>query len=285
MRKTAAILLCLTLTACGGGNEPAPNDRAPGNAPANRTDKPSASSSDFAKARELFDEAGKLSLEKRNSSAAELLERAIALSPDDAEIHARLGHTYTELLRHEEALEQFLLAATLADDNSTRRELRARAAWCYHVLANQAYAKGDYDVALREAEHGLELDPANSDLHMRAGFVHVRNADYAKAAAAFEGAVMVSAGDARHEALAWQARAEFDGGDFNAARRTYTVLINEGVEGREAYAMRAYCNVQTSRKDEAINDFIEAIARTDDTAKRAEYEDVLKQLRELKDPD
>jgi tetratricopeptide (TPR) repeat protein len=285
LHKTAAILLCLTLTACGGGNEPAPNEPAQVNAPANRTSKPSASSSDFAKARELFDEAGKLSLENRNSSAAELLERAIALSPDDAEIHERLGHAYAKLLRYEEARDQFLLAATLADDNSTRRELRGRAAWCYHVLAKQADAKGDHEVALREAEHGLELDPDNHNLHMLAGFIHVKNAAYAKAAAAFEAAVMVSAGAQRHEALAWQARAEFDGGDFNAARRTYTVLINEGVEGREAYAMRAYCNVQTSRKDEAINDFIEAIARTDDTAKRAEYEDVLKQLRELKDPD
>src|SRR5688572_13081950 len=106
MRRFGLILLLLP-AACGGGGSNHGDDSAAGEV---RSGEQNRSPEDEARrrraeARKLFNEAGELSVTGNNTAAVEKLEQAAGLSPDDAEIHARLGHVYVELLRFEDARE------------------------------------------------------------------------------------------------------------------------------------------------------------------------------------
>jgi Flp pilus assembly protein TadD len=282
MRRFALILLLLP-AACGGGGSNHGDDSAVGvvrSGEENRSPEDEARRH-RAEARKLFNEAGELSVTGNNTAAVEKLEQAAGLSPDDAEIHARLGHVYVELLRFEDARESFLRAADLTQ-GVVRAEVQARAAWCSHKLAIGAFAKADYDAALAHVTKALEVNPGDPGLHMLRGNIHFNRADYATAAEAYQASADLAVGEKRFEALSWKGQSQFHGGFYRPAIETFTKLIDEGAEGYEAYGWRAYCHVQIGKKPEAESDFNQAAMRTTERTKREEYEAALKALAEAK---
>jgi Flp pilus assembly protein TadD len=283
MRRFALILLLLPVSCGGGDGDNHVGCSGVGNmtlAEENRSleDEARKRRSD---ARKLFNEAGELSVTGNNTAAVEKLEQAVELSPDDEEIHARLGHVYVELLRFEDARKSFLRAADLTQ-GAVRSEVQARAAWCSHKLAIGAFAKADYDAALAHVTRALEVNPGDAELHKLRGDIQFKHADYAAAAEAFQASADLAVGERRFEALSWKGQSQFHGGFYRPAIETFTKLIDERAEGYEAYGWRAYCHVQIGKKPEAESDFNQAAMRTTDRTKREEYETALKALAEAK---
>jgi Flp pilus assembly protein TadD len=280
---------CLLLTlmllpaACGGGGNNAPEpplaNSRPDNAPQAQPEE-----SDRLRARRLFAEAGQLAVARDNSGAAEKLEQAVALHPEDPEIHARLGHVYIELLRYDDAREAFQRALVLPGVER-RLELRARAAWCSHKLAFAAYQAQDLDGALTEIRHALELQPDNVDARMLLGHVHRESGRHAEAAEAFMIAAGHTTGEVRLAAMVLQGEELYRAGEYRAAIEVFDAMIERGADGHEPWGWRAYCHVQVGDKQQAIGDLRQAIDRAGSPDKRAEYEDVLRQLLEHKEED
>ena len=104
--------------------------------------------------------------------------------------------------------------------------------------------------------------------------------DYAAAAEAFAGAAGIALGEQRYLAMSRQGQALVYAGDNEAAHTVLSALIDEGAFGFEAYGWRAYANLALGRKDEAERDFMQAVQRTTDREKRAEYEAALKAIAE-----
>ena len=106
--------------------------------------------------------------------------------------------------------------------------------------------------------------------------------EYKDAAEGFEAAVGLSNGEQRYEALSWLGQAQYAGKDYQAAIDTFTKLIDQNVEGYEAYGYRAYCEVALENRTAAESDFRQALQRTKDSAKQDEYRNALKALEEAK---
>jgi len=268
-----ALLPLFLIVACGSGDNAAVNQTA------SACSAPTRDGRNPAEAKRLFDEAAELLGKSDNSGAADLLEQAVKLDPENGEYHARLGHTRLALLRYEDARLSFIRAADL-HEGPRRYELNTRAAYCSHKLALQAHGKGDLKAALAHIDDSLRLNPSEFAAHMLRGDILTALTDYPAAVEAYGNAADVGAGDDRNRALAWKGQSQFHSAAYRAAIETFTGLIDAGVDAYEVYGWRAYCYYQIGKKPEATSDFNQAALRTKDSAKRQEYEAALKALSE-----
>lgn len=300
------IIPLLFLTACGGGdgnttNSPeASRERQPSNrevvTPPEVTDK------DKVRAAELSMQAAQLIYENDNTGALELVEQAVELHPDKPEYHDQLAYVHEQLGRYDDALEHYREAASLfgaqaREIERTRRYFREeqiperknerrvllRAANCAYILAMRDRAAGRLDEALDHAVLALKFGETHARYAIELGHVHAARKEIDDAIAMYDIAVGTAVGEERHEALHWKAQTQYGAGRYRDAIDTFTRLIDQGAEGYEAYGMRAYCYTQVGEKDKAISDFTQAVQRTKDAAKKAEYEEVLRQLLQLED--
>jgi Tfp pilus assembly protein PilF len=271
MRKAVLLILPLCLAACGGGgnNSPAP--------PPPAVNQPAAPKVDHAAARKLFDEAGELSLKGDNSRAAEKLEKAVKLDPGDGEIHARLAFVYAQLLRYEDARDEYVAAANL-ESGYIRQQMNGKAAQCALRLAIQAANKNDYAAALPDAKQAVDLAPGYREALVQLGKIQFKLKQYADSAETYARVLTISSGEQRYEALAGIGQGQFYAEQYEKAAATYSKLIKEGVRGYEAYGWRAYCDYKLGRLDDAQKDFQLAAEHTKDPDKRAEYEEALRQF-------
>jgi protein involved in polysaccharide export with SLBB domain len=93
--------------------------------PASGEDAPRAvSPAAIAEARKLYKEGVKYGRAGLFTQAAELFQRAVKLNPDYADAHQRLGHTYFDMRRWEEAIQSLQHALALKPkDKKTRRRI------------------------------------------------------------------------------------------------------------------------------------------------------------------
>jgi Flp pilus assembly protein TadD len=274
MRRLALVLLLLP-AACGGGNnapdpEPAANQQPVDNSAAN-----------LREALKLRDRA-KLYIEKGDySGAADLAEQAVKLAPDEPTVHDQLGYAYEGLRRFDDALAAFTRALELFEGKHTSYTPR-HASYCAFRLALAAFDRRDYDAAVPLIARAIELKSGDPELHMLQGRILYQRKEFLAAAEAFGIAADFAVGDKVYEALRQKGESQFHAGEYRPAIETFSRIINDGVEGLEAYGWRAYCWVQVGKKPEAESDFNQAALRTTSAEKRAEYEAALKALAEVK---
>ena len=271
MKKLALMVLSLCLAGCGGAGNNAVRPTPPGPT-AN-----AAPAEDPELARKLFDEAGELSLSGDHSGAAEKLERAVKSSPNDGEIHARLGYSYSKLLRFDDALGEYLRAAELTEGNE-QRGMKTQAAYCYYRLGFEARAAGQLEEALEFAKKSVDIALPNRDELLLLADIQKRLERFGDAAATYAQLAGAAVGEQRYADMSELGQAQFFAGQYEGAIDTYTEMIDANVDGFEAYGWRAYSNFQLNRLDDAERDFKVAAGRTRDSAKRAEYEEALQQL-------
>ena len=240
---------------------------------------PDSSSADKRRARELYDQATAKIHAYDNTAAAELAAQAVKLDPENGEYHEQLGYAYEKLGRYDDARDSYLRAAELLDGQS-RVRCRSHVAWNCHMLALAAARKGDHEQAVRHLRLSLEHNPAGTDVWLLLGDTQMVLKDFAAAAEAFGGAAGVALGEQRYLAMSRQGQALVYAGDNEAAHTVLSALIDEGAFGFEAYGWRAYANLAMGRKDDAERDFMQAVQRTTDREKRAEYEAALKAIAE-----
>lgn len=291
------IVPVLLLTACGGVEGNTANSTGPGQnrQPASREEvtPPKVSEADKVRAAELSMQAAQKIFENDNTGALELVEQAVKLHPDKPEYHDQLGYVHEQLGRYDDALRHYLEAASLFDrrakaasqEEARKNEQRVtlRAANCVYLLARKERAAGELDAALDHALLAVKLGPSAARFQVELGHVYGARGEKAESINAYDFAADLSVGEEHHEALHWKAQAQYGAELYRHAIETFTQLIDLDVEGYEAYGMRGYCFTQVGEKDKAISDFTQAVQRTTDKAKKAEYEDVLRQLTQLED--
>lgn len=268
LMRLLALILLLLLAACGGGSSAPP--------PQPVQNKPVAVSSDnsanLKRARELYDKAQEHFTRGDYVGAVPLLEQACELAPGDWEVQARLGHAYERVRRFAEARAQFMLAAKLAEGDE-RVELEGRAAHCSHVLADEAYKRGEDKLALEHLRDAVKLRPAEAEISMLLGYVQQRRKEYAEAESAFRLAADLFTDARRRDAMFWLGQAQFAQEKYEETLETYTTLINERVTGNDIYGWRAYCHHLLGNREDARRDFERAVEYATTPEKRKEYGD------------
>lgn len=275
MRRIAIILLLLP-AACGGGA-----NNAPELVPAANQQPVDRSAENRREALDLQKRAKALMDKGDYSGAADLAEQSVKLAPDDPTTHDQLGYAYEGLRRYDDALDAFTRALELFEGKHTSYTT-THASYCAYRLALSAYERGDNDGALPLIKRAIELDSGDPNLHMLLGQIHYARKEFASAAGEFGIAADVAVGDKVYEALRMKGEAQFHAAAYRPAIETFSRIINDGVEGHEAYGWRGYCWVQVGKKPEAESDFNQAALRTTDDKKRAEYESVLQELARVK---
>lgn len=276
---TLSVFIC-ALAGCGSGNNGA---SAPATTPGVQpvaNDAP-AIKRDPARAQRLKDDASELYLKGDNSAAADLLEQALPLDPENSELMAFLARAYEKLRRYEEARDLYLRATDFVDGKALFN-MQTGAAHCSELIAHEAYTNGRYDEAWTHIQRAVETRADSRETQMLRGYIQMQRRDYADAAEGFQSAVELSVGAQRHDALGWLGQAQYAGRDYESASATYTKLIDEGIEGREAYGWRAYCNLALQDLAATERDFQQALQRTTNDAKKQEYRDALAALQDAK---
>ena len=276
----------LMLAACGGGESNNSAEALPqsdcASANESQTHSNSTSKEDRDRAAELSARAAGLITERDNTAALDLAMEAVSLDPDRPEYRAQLAYIYENLGRFEEAYVSYLEAESLFE-GTERGRARRGAARAASSFAEKMRSQNDLDTALKFAEKAVELDPIVPGHHLEVGHVHMQREEYGKAIDAYDAALGVAVGQEEVDVLHWKAQAQFGAAEYRNAIETFTKLIDLSAEGYEAYGMRGYCYTQVNEKDKAIRDFTQAVQRTTDKDKRAEYEEVLSQLNQLGD--
>jgi Flp pilus assembly protein TadD len=276
MRRLALILLLLPAACGGGGND----SSAPVNVPAN-TAPVDRSAENHRRAIELRDEAKKRIEANDFSGAAELAAQAVKLAPDEPTVHDQLGFAYQKLLRYDDALNSYTRALELFAGKHNQWTI-AYASWCAHRLAQDALDKGDTDSALKYVKRAIEIKGGDPALYRLQGSIHYQRKDYIAAAEAYGIAADVSGAADLYLALIWKGQSEFMAEDYRTAHKTFSRIIKDGAADHDAYGRRGHCELRLGWLDDAEIDFRQALARTEDPAKRAEYENALKAIAEAK---
>jgi superkiller protein 3 len=273
--KRLALVLLLLPAACGGGNN------TPEPAPAANQQPVDTSAEDLRRAIELRDRAKGYIERGDYSGAADLAEQAVKLAPQEPTVHDQLGYAYEGLRRYDDALAAFTRALELFKGAHTSYTTK-HASYCAHRLALAAYDRGDNDAALTYTRRAIELKSGDPVLYMLQGRILTARKEFSASAEAYGAAADFAVGDQVYEALRQKGEAQFHAGEYRPAIETFSRIINDGVEGHEAYGWRAYCWFQIGKKPEAESDFHQAALRTTSDEKRAEYETALKALSEVK---
>ena len=179
--------VCLSLSVCACRRGSSKNANANGNAsPSN------GSSAEQAKA--LLDQGKDLDDHNQDEEAVKVLQRAIALQPDLAEAHLRLGMAFTALERKPEADEEYKKAIELYKKVVQLDPKDATAFFnlgeAHSFLHQDESAAGAYRQATR-------LRPDDEEYFYQLGRVETRLANYSDAVAAFQKALDLDANDSR----------------------------------------------------------------------------------------
>lgn len=149
-----------------------------GNAPGSGT----VASSGSPQARTLLEQGKTLYRNDQDSEAVEAFKQAVALDPDLAEAHFRLGLAYEALNRQEDAESEYKKAVEaykkFVDANPKD--------WEAHYLFGQTYASlQQYSDAIREYRQATKLKNDDADIYYDLGVAHSKLAQYDEAASAF----------------------------------------------------------------------------------------------------
>ena len=114
-------------------------------------------------------------LEKFDAAIA-AYNRALAIAPDWAHIHAALGSAYANTHRYEEALTAYNIAVELQPDD----------AMIHHHLGNVYSKRGKRDKAMRHQLRAIALAPALASAHYQLGRLYAQQKRWREAIAAYQ---------------------------------------------------------------------------------------------------
>jgi tetratricopeptide (TPR) repeat protein len=105
--------------------------------------------------------------------AAELLEKAVELDPENWEGHFQLGIAYMELGRRSDAYPEFKRAKELGASKAEEVEQKHYAYWYDSFMPGVTKLKGrEYDEAERLFREAIEIDPERTDAYSNLGFAY-----------------------------------------------------------------------------------------------------------------
>lgn len=134
----------------------------------------------------------------------------------------------------------------------------------YYINLAMAYIElGQYQNALTQLDFAIELDPKNQSAYRSRGIVYIALNDYENALLAFQAALNLTkgfVGPMEYDILDYRAVAELKKADYNAAIKTYTILIDIGYNLKEHYYLRGTSHLLNNNLSSALKDFDNAIA-------------------------
>jgi tetratricopeptide (TPR) repeat protein len=146
------------------------------------------------------------------SGAEASLRRAVGLDPRFAEAHMTLGHTLSQLRRHDEAAALALLA----------RQIEPLSPMVHAISSQIAFQRGDYGAALEFGERAVALDPEFWIGHMMLGQAYGETGDIDRALNALSTAASLSGQNSKTLALRGYLQAK--AGRLKDARDVLTAL-------------------------------------------------------------
>jgi tetratricopeptide (TPR) repeat protein len=199
MRMKALILCCsilLLFSACKRGAQSTTEVPSGSNGTGVKTSAP-------GEARALLEKGKQLYREDQDSAASEAFQQAIALDPDLAEAHFRLGLTFETLNKAEEAEAEYKKAVDgykkYLNDHPDDFEAR------YNL--GQTYASlNRYSDAIREYRQAIKLKDDDAQMYFDLGMALTRLAQYAEAVSAFSKSLEIDPDNYRAEDALAEAR-------------------------------------------------------------------------------
>lgn len=222
----------------------------------------------------------------RAEDAVELITKAIALDPDDAEAHANLGLALKDLHRFDEARASFERTIRINPNNpvthnnlgnvlaALNRNKEAVASYrsalhldqnyvqCLSNLAGALKAVGQLPGALAAADRAIELQPHSAQAHNNRGEVLFKQARFAEAADSYRTAVKY--GDNYVAAVINLSAALKETGDIEGARQTLDDVIRREPDNPRAYNNLGVLLEQLGDGEQAAVQFRNAIRLSQD---------------------
>lgn len=195
-----AVILCcsivLVFSGCKRGAQTSTQGTSSSNESAVKASAP-------GEARALLEKGKQLYREDQDSAAAEAFQRAIALDPDLAEAHFRLGLAYDTLNKAEEAEAEYKKAIEgykkYLSDHPDDFEA--------HYALGQTYANlHQYSDAIREYRQAIRLKEDDADMYFDLGMAQMRLAQYSEAASSFTKSLEIDPDNYRAEESLTEAR-------------------------------------------------------------------------------
>jgi tetratricopeptide (TPR) repeat protein len=107
--------------------------------------------------------------------AAEMLQKAVELDPENWEGHFQLAIAYTELHRYRDAHPEFQRAKELNPKKANDIDQRHYAYWYDHFMPGVTALKGsEYEDAATLFNEAIEIDPERTDAYSNLGFAYHR---------------------------------------------------------------------------------------------------------------
>lgn len=189
---------------------------------------------------ELLEEGQRLALAHEWDQALAVLDRAVALAPDDAEALRWRGHAYTGAERYAEAFADLDRAVQLDGTD----------AWARYARAMALHNLGRYEEAIDGYTAALALDPSFFKAHEWRGYTHSLLGDHVRALHDIDAAIAVDGGNAWLRfirAKAWVALLDFD-----AAEHDFWLVIDAEGTNADAHAQLGYLYACTGNDAAAV---------------------------------
>lgn len=175
------------------------------------------------------------------------IDKAISLSPDEAEFHFERGVTSGELKRQKDARQSYQRALELKSDHVQSLNNLG-------VLSQEA---GEVDEAIRLLEEAVRLRPQNSGGHNNLGVAYADKGQFERAIECYQNAIALSA----NHTIAWNNL----GNALRAVGRDQEAIavlqnaLRQRPDYAEAYNNLAITQVQLGRHEQAIASYNRAI--------------------------
>lgn len=150
----------------------------------------------MTQARTLLERGKTLYLNDQDSEAVEAFKQAVALDPDLAEAHFRLGLAYEAVNKEQDAETEYKKAVEAFKKFVEANPKDAEA----HYLFGQTYAGlQQYSDAIREYRAATKLKSDDADIYYDLGTAHIKLAQYDEAASAFSKSLEIDPNNYRAE--------------------------------------------------------------------------------------
>jgi len=111
--------------------------------------------------------------------AIEAYQKAVEINPNFTFLYLKIGQNYRQLKKYEEALESFVKAARINEQNDVKDPIP------YLAIARTYVQQGEFFIAARNVMKALEFTPDNPAVYAQLGDVYHRSRNYEGAILAF----------------------------------------------------------------------------------------------------
>ncbi|MDD5156013.1 MAG: tetratricopeptide repeat protein, partial [Candidatus Omnitrophica bacterium] len=181
------------------------------------------------------------------AEAAELLEKASKLNPDDAELHKNLGFAYGELGKGAEAIKELKEAVRLNPNDPT----------AHYNLGIHFFEAGMYDDALRESWKAAGINPDDAMVYYNIGFINCVLGKFDEALKPLQKAMSLNPD---YPPVYKELGLAYDKLNRNEdALRTYQTLIKFEPDNADLYFNMGVFHTRLNQIKEALKNFQEAV--------------------------